>query len=194
LSWNKVEPEKIHRLFYPQVPVVITVEFVGRIGGMPAIWHTPLSFKPPLIGVAVAPEHNTYEMIVGAKAFGLNWLEFTNAKQVGQLGDISGKDYVDKLSAAGLATVKGEITGQPLLTTATAVLECRYSDTLRTGTHALIVGEVVAAKAQDNFNDYWDLAHYNPLLYTGTESENGKSWIFRSLRGEKTAVPFTTRT
>ena len=133
-------------------------------------------------------------MIIGAKAFGLNWLEFANAKRVGQLGDTSGKDYIDKLSAVGLATFKGEITGQPLLAAATATLECRYSDTHRAGTHALIVGEVVAAKAKDNFTDYWNLTNYNPLLYAGTESENGKSWIFRSLRGEKTAVPFKSRT
>jgi flavin reductase (DIM6/NTAB) family NADH-FMN oxidoreductase RutF len=192
MSWTGVKPEKIHRLFYPQIPIVITVEFAGRVGGMPAIWHTPLSFNPPLVAVSIAPEHKTYEMILGAKAFGVNWLDFSHAKQVAKLGDTSAKDHANKLSAAGFGTVKGEATGQPLIQGASAILECRYSDTHRVGTHQLIIGQVVAAGTDKSFSDNWDLARYDPLFYSGTESENGKSWLFRSLRGEKIAVPFTS--
>jgi flavin reductase (DIM6/NTAB) family NADH-FMN oxidoreductase RutF len=189
MSWKKVNPAKIHRLFYPQVPVVITVGFGGRIGGMPAIWHTPLSFKPPLIGIAIAPEHETYKMIMGAKAFVVNWLDFSYAEQVGELGEMAGRDYEDKLSAVGLATVRGKVLGQPLITEASAVLECHYSDTYRTGTHRLIVGQVVAARANKSFSDYWNNTEYDPLLYAGTKNRNGKSWIFRSLRGKSITIP-----
>ncbi len=115
MSWKSVERAKIHRLFYPQVPVVITTEFQGRIGGMPAIWCMPLSFNPPLVGVAIAPEHATYEMLVGAQAFGVNWLNFSFTKQVGELGEESAKGVRDKLSAVGLRIVKGNMTGQPLI-------------------------------------------------------------------------------
>jgi len=189
MAWKKVNPARIHRLFYPQVPVVITVGFNGRIGGMPAIWHTPLSFKPPLIGVAIAPEHATHEMIMGAKAFGVNWLDFSYAKQVGELGDLSGKDFVNKLAIVGFDAINGEASGQPLISEASAVLECHYSDRYRVGTHQLIVGRVMAAKANDNFKEYWNLARYNPLLYAGTESRKRKSWIFKSLRDETVTVP-----
>ena len=189
MPWKKVNPAKIHRLFYPQVPVVITAGFKGRIGGMPAIWHTPLSFKPPLVGVAIAPEHRTHEMIIGAKAFGVNWLDFSYAKQVGELGDASGKDYINKLSAVGFRTVKGRASGQPLIAEASAVLECLYSERHRVGTHELIVGRVVAARADAGFNDYWDHARYSPLLYAGTENRRGKSWVFKSLRGKTVTVP-----
>jgi flavin reductase (DIM6/NTAB) family NADH-FMN oxidoreductase RutF len=102
LPWKDIEPAKIDRLFYPQVPVVITTEFQGHIGGMPAIWCMSLSFNPPLIGVAIAPEHATCEMLIGAQAFGVNWLNFSFAKQVGELGANSAKGVTDKLSAAGL--------------------------------------------------------------------------------------------
>ena len=104
LPWKDVEPAKIHRMFYPQVPVVITTEFQGHIGGMPAIWCMPLSFNPPLVGVAIAPEHATYRMLIGAQAFGVNWLNFSFAKQVGDLGETSAEGVRDKLSAAGLRT------------------------------------------------------------------------------------------
>jgi flavin reductase (DIM6/NTAB) family NADH-FMN oxidoreductase RutF len=59
MTWKDVDPAKVHRLFYPQVPVVVTVEHTRRIGAMPAIWCMPLSFNPPLIEVSVAPEHET---------------------------------------------------------------------------------------------------------------------------------------
>jgi flavin reductase (DIM6/NTAB) family NADH-FMN oxidoreductase RutF len=189
MSWKEVNPTKIHRLFYPQVPVVITAAFNGRIGGMPAIWHSPLSFDPPLVGVAIAPEHKTYEMIVGSNAFGLNWLDFSYARQVGELGESSGKDYVNKLSVVGFGTVKGSGSDQPLIAESSAALECLLSERHRMGTHELFIGRVVAAWASQSFGDYWDHARYNALLYVGTEDGKGKSWVFRSLRDERVVVP-----
>ena len=188
LPWKDIEPAKVHRLFYPQVPVVITTEFQGHIGGMPAIWCIPLSFNPPLVGVAIAPEHATYEMLIGAQAFGVNWLNFSFAKQVGELGENSAKEVTDKLSAVGLRIVKGNLTGQPLIRDAEAALECRLLEQHRIGTHELVVGEVVAASATENFTEYWDFSKYNPILYAGTVND-GKCWVFRSGIGEKAVVP-----
>jgi len=189
LPWKDIEPAKIHRLFYPQVPVVITTEFQGHTGGMPAIWCMPLSFNPPLVGVAIAPEHATYEMLIGAQAFGVNWLNFSFAKQVGELGANSAKEVTDKLSAVGLRIVKGNLTGQPLIRDAEGALECRLHEQHRIGTHELVVGEVVAALATESFTEYWDFSKYNPILYAGTVSDGGKCWVFRSGIGEKAVVP-----
>jgi flavin reductase (DIM6/NTAB) family NADH-FMN oxidoreductase RutF len=189
LPWKDVGPAKIHRLFYPQVPVVITTEFQGHIGGMPAIWCMPLSFNPPLVGVAIAPEHATYKILIGAQAFGVNWLNFSLAKQVGELGENSGRGVRDKLSAVGLTIVKGNLTGQPLIRDAEGVLECRLHERHRIGTHDLVVGEVVAASATENFSEYWDFSKYNPILYAGTVNIEGKCWLFRSGTGEKAVGP-----
>jgi flavin reductase (DIM6/NTAB) family NADH-FMN oxidoreductase RutF len=189
MPWKTIDPGKVHRLFYPTVPVVVTVEFEGRVDGMPAIWCMPLSFNPPLVGVAVAPEHETYRMITGAQAFGLNWLNFSYAGQVGELGETSGKEYGNKLPTVGLTTVRGSRTSQPLIQEASAVLECRLREKHRTGTHELLVGEVVTTLADDNFDDYWDFSKYNPLLYAGTMNGKGKFWLFRSGRGETVRVP-----
>lgn len=189
LPWKDIEPAKVHRLFYPQVPVVITTEFQRHIGGMPAIWCMPLSFNPPLVGVAIAPEHATYEMLIGAQAFGVNWLNFSFAKQVGELGENSAKEVTDKLSAVGLRIVKGNLTGQPLIRDAEAALECRLHEQHRIGTHELVVGEVVAASATENFTEYWDFSKYNPILYAGTVNSGGKCWVFRSGIGKTAIVP-----
>jgi len=189
LPWKDVELAKTHRLFYPQVPVVITTEFEGCIGGMPAIWCMPLSFNPPLVGVAVAPEHATYEMLIGAQAFGVNWLNFSFAKQVGELGETSAKGVRDKLSTVGLGIVRGNLTGQPLISDAEGVLECRLHERHRIGTHDLVVGKVVAASATEIFTEYWDFSKYNPILYAGTVNSGGKCWVFMSGTGERAVVP-----
>lgn len=189
MIWKNVDPARIHRLFYPQVPVVITAEFEGRVGGMPAIWCMPLSFKPSLVGVAVANEHETCRMIAGAQAFGANWLNFSYAEGIGELGETSAKECRNKLSAVGFTTIKGSKTSQPLIQEASAVLECRLRETYRTGTHELLVGEVVTASANEDFDDYWDFFKYNPLLYAGTVNGKGKAWVFKSLRGESVEVP-----
>ncbi len=194
MAWKDVDPAKVHRLFYPQVPVVITAEFEGRVGGMPAIWCMPLSFKPPLVGVAVEPEHETYKMIESAQAFGANWLDFSYAEQVGELGETSAKGCENKLSAVGFRTIRGPRTSQPLIQEASAYLKCRMCEKHRTGTHELLVGEVVTATANSHFDDYWDFSKYNPLLYSGTADGTVKSWVFKSGRGETVTVPLKHQT
>ena len=186
---RRVDPARIHRLFYPQVTVVLTSQFKGRVGGMAAIWCTPLSFKPPLIGVAIAPGHETYRIINRAKAFAINFVDFNFAKQVAEMGERSSKKLRNKLLAVGFKFRNGKATGQPLLQDAEATLECRLFNRHRTGTHALIVGRVVAAFAHESFRSYWDFSRYNPLLYAGTEDANGKCWVFRSGNGETVCVP-----
>ncbi len=187
MPWKDVDLSKVHRFFYPQVPVVITAEFEGRVAGMPAIWCMPLSFNPPLVGVSVAPEHETYGIILGAQAFGVNWVDFAHAALVGELGETSAKGYGDKLSAVGLTTVKGRKTSQPLIQDASAIMECVLKEKHRAGTHELMIGEVVAASA-DYFDDYWDFTKYNPLLYAGTTTR-GKDWVFKSSLGQTVNIP-----
>jgi flavin reductase (DIM6/NTAB) family NADH-FMN oxidoreductase RutF len=189
MNWNRVDSAKIHRLFYPQVPVIVTVESKEHVGAMPAIWCMPLSFKPPLIGIAIAPEHETYKMILETQAFAVNWLDYSHADQVCELGETSGKEYAEKLAAVGLRAVKCKENSQPLIQEASAVLECLIRERHRTGTHELIIAEVVGAYAADYFSDYWDFSHYNPLLYSGTAENGEKSWIFRSARGAIKRVP-----
>jgi flavin reductase (DIM6/NTAB) family NADH-FMN oxidoreductase RutF len=141
------------------------------------------------VGVAIAPEHQAYKMIVGAQAIGINWVNFSQAERVGELGETSAMEYRDKLSAVGFTTTKGEKTSQPLIQEASAVLECRLRERHRTGTHELLVGEVITARANHDFDDYWDFSKYDPLLYAGTVAGKGKSWVFMSGRGETAKIP-----
>lgn len=107
MTWKNIDPAKVHRLFYPQVVVVLTVEHNQRIGAMPATWCVPLSFSPPHPGVAVALEHETSKMILDAQAFGINWLEYSYAEQITELGELAGGEYANKFSAVRFTSIKG---------------------------------------------------------------------------------------
>jgi len=187
MIWKDVDASKTHRLFYPQVPIIVTAGFQGRVGAMPAIWCMPLSFKPPLVGVAIAPEHETYKIILSSDAFGINWVDFAYAKQVGELGETSAKEFREKLSGVGFTAVQGK-TGQPLIYEAEAILEYRLYGRNRFGTHELMVGEVLEASASEKFGEYWDFSKYDPLLYSGTVNRKGKRWLFKSGLGKEVAV------
>ena len=61
-------------------------------------------------------------MILDTQAFAINWLEYSYAKQVGELGETSGRECVNKLSSVALTTIKGSKTSQPLIQEASAAL------------------------------------------------------------------------
>jgi len=185
---NEISLAKFHRLFYPQVPVVITAEFQATVGAMPAIWCIPLSFKPPLVGVAVAPDHETSRLIKGARSFCVNWLDFSHANQIGVLGDISGKGHANKLSIVGLTATKSPEGSCTVVQEASAVLECRLRESHRTGSHDFMVGEVERASAGESFTDYWDFTKYDPILYAGTADGERKTWVFMSTHGDTRRV------
>ncbi|HUK28644.1 MAG TPA: hypothetical protein VLV31_09485 [Candidatus Acidoferrales bacterium] len=87
----------------------------------------------------------------------MNWLDFSYAKQVGELGDLSGYDYVNKLSAVGLSAIKGKTSGQHLVSEASAV-RVPVSNRYRVRAHELIVGQVLVAQSKDNFKIYRNFA------------------------------------
>jgi flavin reductase (DIM6/NTAB) family NADH-FMN oxidoreductase RutF len=112
----------------------------------------------------------------------------THTDQVGELGEISGKEYVEKLTAVGLTAVKGKETSQPLIQETSTVLESRTRERSRTGTHELIIAEVLGAYAADSFSNYWDFSQYKPFYCTPkprrTERDLGYSCRLKERRGE----------
>ena len=159
--------DRIERLFYPVVPVVITAESDGRVGGMLAAWWTQLSFSPFLVGVAIAPERYTYRLVEDAKAFGLNFLDFKYVDKMPYLGDVSERFLKDKIRKAGFTVIKGKVLGVPLLKEAAAAVEAKLVKIYEVGDHDFFVGEVKAAYAIDDFDEMWKLESYKPLMYLG---------------------------
>jgi flavin reductase (DIM6/NTAB) family NADH-FMN oxidoreductase RutF len=162
-----VDPRLLHRLFYPQVPLVLSAQLRGRVSAMPVVSYTSLSDSPPLVAVSCDPESFTCKLVVKAKCFSLSVLDRSRSSAVEELATKSGAKVKDKLDEAGLSHRPGTKLKVPVIDGAEATLECRLRYKRKVGDHLLVTGRVIAVYASGAFGEFWDFDQYRPLLYTG---------------------------
>jgi flavin reductase (DIM6/NTAB) family NADH-FMN oxidoreductase RutF len=150
---------------------LVTTRWREETDVMPAIWHTPLSRVPPLLGVVVHPGRYTHDMIRFSEQFALNFPARDLLNHAHYFGVVSGAD-VGKLELARLATLRGSQVEAPLLENCVAWIECGLEDSYRIGDHTLFVGRVLAASAESEaFDETWlaEDRDYRPLHYLGLD-------------------------
>jgi flavin reductase (DIM6/NTAB) family NADH-FMN oxidoreductase RutF len=155
----------------PRVPTIVTAHAGGRDNAMAASWHGSISFKPPIIGVAIAPRRFTYQLILEGKEFGLNFLPLEKVELIAALGGSKGSE-VDKFQKFGIKKVKPLKTSVPILEDAYAAYECKLIDHRTYGDHEWVVGEVLATHFEEGaFTDEGipDLERVAPVLYLGAD-------------------------
>jgi len=167
----KVDPALIHRLFYPQVPLVLSAMLGGRVSAMPVVSYASVSDNPPLVAVSCAQGGFTCRLALKAKSFSLSVLDRRSADAISRLASVSGAKVKDKLTDAGLKYRKGARLNVPLIEGAQATLECSLAYKKTFGDHTLLVGLVKSAAASGSFNGFWDFGAYRPLLYTGWQGK-----------------------
>ncbi|MEX1255277.1 MAG: flavin reductase family protein [Dehalococcoidia bacterium] len=149
--------------------VLVTTAWRGNYNVMPAAYTTPLSFNPPLIGIAVHASRHTHDMIKYSEEFALNIPTRELLDHCQYLGSVSGRD-LDKLDLTKLPTFRARKVDAPLLEGCVGYIECGVSDAYVIGDHTLFVGKVVAAQAEkDAFDETWLLTdpELKPLHYLG---------------------------
>ncbi len=157
---------------YPRVATIVTVNSNGRKNAMAVAWHCPVSFKPALYGIAVAPKRYTYRMISDSRQFAINFMPYEKAENIAEVGGSSGS-FTDKFTQFNLAEDQPIKTDVPILKDAYAAYECKIIDNRIFGDHAWIIGEIVAVHmARDVFkeNGILDLNLIRPALYLGGET------------------------
>jgi flavin reductase (DIM6/NTAB) family NADH-FMN oxidoreductase RutF len=150
---------------------LVTTRWRDSTNVMPAIWITPLSRTPPLLGVVVHPSRYTNDMIRFSEEFALNFPGRDLMNHTHYFGVVSGQD-VGKLELAKLQTFKASKVDAPLIEACLAWVECSLHDALRVGDHTLFVGRVLAAQSEkDAFDETWttDDVDYRPLHYLGID-------------------------
>jgi flavin reductase (DIM6/NTAB) family NADH-FMN oxidoreductase RutF len=138
---------------------------------MPAIWTTPLSRRPPLVGVVVSPERHTHDMIAFSEQFALNFPGRDLMNHSHYFGVVSGRD-LGKLEIAKLPTFRASKIDVPLIEHCLAYVECGLEDTLRIGDHTLFIGRVLVVQAEEEaFDETWLVgeADFRPLHYLGVD-------------------------
>jgi len=141
---------------YPRLATIVTVHARGKDNAMAVAWHSSISVNPPLFGVSIAPKRFTWELIMEAKEFGVNFIPIDKAELVASVGGISGTE-VDKFQRFAIAREKPLKTSVPVLKDAYACYECKLVDHKTYGDHVWVVGEIVAT-------------HYEEKLFTGEQA------------------------
>ncbi|MGQ9823861.1 MAG: flavin reductase family protein [Desulfotomaculales bacterium] len=165
--------EEAYRLINPGCVVLLTSAYRDRQNVMALAWHTPLSRRPPLVGIAVAQKHFTAELISASEEFALNIPGADLLEQVLFCGRVCGREK-DKFKEARITPETAKKIRAPLVAQCAGYLECGVVDRHKVGDHYLFVGEVLAAGAAPAlFSGQWkesaELLHHlgGKLFYTG---------------------------
>jgi flavin reductase (DIM6/NTAB) family NADH-FMN oxidoreductase RutF len=159
------------RLLQPGPVALVTARYRDKDNLLPVAWAAPVSYDPPRLGIAIAPTHLTYDLIRRSEVFALNFPGRPLAEQVNRAGVLSGRDVDDKLSEVGLTPAEADEIDVPLIEECVAHIECGLVGAFDLGDHVWLVGEVVAATADDEaFDETWLISEdeaKNPLWYLG---------------------------
>ena len=156
---------------YPKVAVIVTASARGRDDAMTAAWHSSISLKPPLYGIAIASKRFTYQLITESQEFGINFIPSEKASFAAAIGGTSGKK-MDKFERFNIKKERPLKTTAPILKDAYAAYECKLVDSKLYGDHLWIVGEIVAVHfLEEAFTpaQVLDLDNIKPLLYLGSD-------------------------
>ena len=122
---------------------VITVEKDGRPNAMTAAWAVPVSHRPPLVVVHIAPQRYTHDIIMDTKEFGLCILADDQMDISQHAGTSSGRK-VDKFSLNAMKRKPSRVIGAPVLDGCAVTMECKLEKAISMGDHTIFVGRVVA--------------------------------------------------
>ena len=174
MTLKPVPKERLHRLFYPQVPAVIAVKLEDIVNAMPATSIMHVSSDPPTIATSIMTRLYTWELLKKARYFSVNWLDYKYTSSIDILGFTPGRGVKDKLRKAGLTWEPGVICKNvPVIKEAVATLECKMVKHIEIGDHNLVIADVLNIQAISDFQEYWSYKEYKPILYLGA-TPNGK--------------------
>jgi len=173
---------------YPKVAVIVTANARGRDAAMTVAWHSSISFKPPLYGIAVASKRFTYQLITESREFGINFIPYGKASLAAAIGGTSGQQ-MDKFEKFHIKKERPLKTKVPILKDSYAAYECNLVDSKPYSDHIWVVGEIVAAHfLEEAFTpaEVLDLDKMKPLLYIGSDfyastDKNSVSFVKRGI-------------
>jgi flavin reductase (DIM6/NTAB) family NADH-FMN oxidoreductase RutF len=124
---------------------IVTSADGERQGGLVATWVFQAALDPqrPVVAAAIAPIHNTAQIIGASGSFALHLIDPSQIDIAWRFGLSSGRDQ-NKLEGLTVTTAR---TGAPILQDSIAWLDCRVLTTTDIGDRILFWGEVVAGQA-----------------------------------------------
>jgi flavin reductase (DIM6/NTAB) family NADH-FMN oxidoreductase RutF/ADP-ribose pyrophosphatase YjhB (NUDIX family) len=124
------------------VTVVTTRDADGVLWGMTASSFNSISMDPPLVSISIIEQTPSHHAFTHSREFGISILGVEQADLARKFATPAD----DKFSGVGFENTG---YGAPILANASAWLVCNPVQRLAVGDHTLLIGEVVACKAND---------------------------------------------
>jgi flavin reductase (DIM6/NTAB) family NADH-FMN oxidoreductase RutF len=134
-----------------------------------------ISIDPYQICIGVSPKRYSHDLIMEQKEFAINVPGIELVDEMHKCGVISGRDK-NKWDETGLTPIPSQKIAPNLIKECYGHLECKVTQHITCGDHTLIVGEVVAASADEEV-----LKDENQLL-TKAMPIVQKNWDYYTLR------------
>jgi flavin reductase (DIM6/NTAB) family NADH-FMN oxidoreductase RutF len=142
-----VDPKNAYRLLNPG-PVVLVSGGDGERDGLFALtWNMPVRKSPGTVALLSGKRHHTYGFIDRTGELGISVPDISLVDAVYGCGTTTGNKGVDKWSRFGITRQAPERIRAPLVEEAVATLECRVEQVVDLGPSALIVAEILVARA-----------------------------------------------
>ncbi len=153
---------------YPMRTFIIVAGTLEKPNPMTADWVTPLSFNPPLVGVAIGKTRHTRKLVEEQKEFTIAVPTVELLKDVWIAGTVSGarENKAEKMSVTFVPSQK---VSTPSIKECQANIECKVVKEVEVGDHILFVGEIVNVTHGDAFkNGEPDVENYRFLMHAKT--------------------------
>lgn len=163
-----------HRLLAPRITVLITsIDKEGNTDVAPYSFVTPVSFDPPTVAIAIAPQRHTMSNIEETKEFVINIPTAELTKSIMATARPWRKG-LDKFKESWLTTKPSKKVKPPRVNECIAWIECKLDWVKPNGDHNIVVGKIVQVDLKPDIekDGMIDLDKYPLAMHLG-----GKTFI-----------------
>jgi flavin reductase (DIM6/NTAB) family NADH-FMN oxidoreductase RutF len=151
---------------FAEAVAIVTVKKGDSLNAMTAAWTVPVSHRPTLVVVHIAPQRHTHDLVMESKEFGLSILADDQMELAQHAGTASGR-RMDKFASGLLRSKPATVIDTPVLEGCAVTMECKLEKAISMGDHTIFVGRVVAMER--------DAAKRPLVLHRGTYYRLGDS-------------------
>ncbi|MEF8879531.1 MAG: flavin reductase family protein [Candidatus Thermoplasmatota archaeon] len=163
------EIKKFYHYSFPMQAALVTCKKPNDgVNAITVAWHTPLSKKPPLYGVSIAPSRYSHGLIEKSREFVVNFVPFKLVDKLQFCGSRTGRK-TDKIKETGLTLDESEYSDTAFIKEAYSHLECKLYDSKKVGDHTFFIGEVLNVMYEENSfkQNLINLEQVEPSFYRG---------------------------
>ena len=161
-----IEPQIGNRLINSGPVMILSSRLDKQVNLMAVTWVTWLSCTPPLLGVSIAPNRFTHNILRQSGDFVLNIPDAAMIPLVHLVGTCSGHT-VDKMRVFDFATHWGRMVKALTLSHAIGSLECQVRRHEPIGDHTFFIAEMLYACVDEEVWDGHWMAEAGLVYYLG---------------------------